>query len=559
VGRLALFPPTATLIAALAVSCHKGAPPAPHAASESPVTAPATLIAEGALRDPDAFWGRLRKGGGATTARMPETAAGAILSWAGVDPALAPRVSGKLPVHFALGDASGGIAFAIAMKLSDLEAVRAALVEGETARYRGEEIDGMIRLVPRQDAPPTLALAISWSGYLIIASSAADLAGLGAYAARTLPTKALPASSFELRVDPAALDRAGKKAPDFATAAITAWARGVLPPDVDAGAVAACFAPGIRDTAAMAGYLAEARVDADAGDAQLDVVATVVPKAGDNAARRWVKAMRLADPVSLLDAPREAVATLFWADTAEVRTDGASTLGPCLGRALAPILGPHGGPRLADVATSWARGRGDWETASFVVRPSVAGLVVRAPVADGSAVWTAVRGMADLASQPGLADSVRRLLPLRAGGVESIDVARVGKASVVMFPSQLPSSRGTADPSSTIPELAPPGLAWAVNATEVDIGVGQSPRELLAFSRPASPLRSIASIERAVRALGVEVTFAAVVVPPGCCSAWGPGAAPLTVGWGRQDGNGRATLTIGDGLLARIVAQATGP
>jgi hypothetical protein len=555
--RLALLLPCV----ALAVSCKQDAPSS-HAVDEAPVPAPGTLIAEGTLRDPDAFWSRVHKGGGSALSQVPQSAAGAILAWAGGDPALASLVSGASPFEIALGDApDAGVAFAIAMKLSDPQAVRHALVEGKTAHYRAETLDGMTHLVPGEDANLRVALAVSSSGYLVVASTVSDLATLGAYAARTLPTKAPPTASFELRMDPSALARAGKKAPDSATkatAALAATARGLLPAEVDAGAFAACFTPGLRDSLATAGDLAEARVDADADDAQLDVVATLVPKPGDNAARRRLGVMHPADAAPLLDAPREAIAALFWSDTAEARTADASTLGPCFGRALAPILGPRGGSKLEDVMASWARGRGDWETASFVAKPSVAGLSVRAPAIDGAAVSAAVRGFVDLASQPSFAETIERLLPVRAGGVESIDVPRVGKASVVMFPSHAPPSRGT-DPSVVSAGLAPPGLAWAVDATEVDLGLGQSPRDLLALTRPSVPLRTNASIARAVGVLGSDVSFAAVVVPPGCCMASGPAAAPLTIGWGRRAGNGRANLTIGDELLGRMVGIVTAP
>lgn len=558
VRRLALL----LLSTSLAVSCKHDATPGPHAASESPVAAPATLIAEGTLRDPDAFWGRLRKGGGPALARMHDTAAGAILGWAGADPEVATLVAGDHPFHLALGDAAEGVAFALAMKLKDIASVRGALVEGETARYRGEDVEGMIRLVPVEGPAPAFALAISWSGYLVIASSVADLAALGPYATRTLPTKALPASSFELRIDPAALVRAGNNAPDFATkatASLAATARGVLPPEVDASAVAECFKPGIQDTAATAGDLADARVNADADDAQLDVAATLVPKPGDNGARRRLSAMHPASAAALLDAPHDALAALFWSDTAQLRAEDASTLGPCLGKALAPLLGPGGGPKLADLLASWAHGRGDWETASFVAKPALAGLVVRAPVADPTAVSTSVRGFVDLASQPALADAIARLLPLRAGAVETVDVPRVGKAQVVMFPSHPAPSRGTADPSVVTTDLAPAGLAWAVDAKEADIAVGVSPKDLLGLARPAVAFRMTTSVGRAVGALGADASFAAIVVPPGCCTGAGPASAPLTLGWGRRGGNGHVTLAIGDEVLGQIVSRITAP
>jgi hypothetical protein len=557
VRRLALL-----MLIAAAFSCKHETPPAPPAPTETPVAAPATLVAEGTLREPDAFWGRLRKGGGAALAGSPDSAAGVILERAGVDPGLAPLVSGGQPFHVALGDAPDGMAFAIAMKLVDLQTVRSTLVESETARYKTEEVAGMIRLVPRDGTAPHLAVAVTWSGYLVMASSESDLGTLGAYAARTLPSKPLPASAFELRFDPAALGRAGKKAPDFATkitAYLAAMARSLLPPEVDASALAACFTPGIRDTTATAGDLAEARVVADADDARLDVVATLVPKAGDNAARKRLAAMHPASAGPLLDAPRDAIAALFWSDTAEQRAGDATALGPCVGKALAPILGPGGGQKLADLLASWARGRGDWETASFVAKSPAAGLVVRAPVADGGVASSTVRGFVDLASQPSVADAIGGLLPLRAGAVESFDVPRVGKASVVMFPPPAPLSHGVADASAPGPELAPPGMAWAVDGKEADVALGLTPRDLLALARPATPLRTNLSIEHAIGALGADASFAAIVEPPGCCAGAGPASAPLTFGWGRHEGNGRVTLAIGDELFGQLFARATAP
>jgi hypothetical protein len=550
------------LLAALAASCKHDATREQRASSQSPVPAPATLIAEGTLRDPDALWGRLRRGGGRPFARMHDTAAAVLLAWAGADPGVAPLVAGEHAFHIVLGDSADGVAFAIAMKLKDVDGVRGALVEGDTARYRSEDVEGMMRLVPIEGAAPTVALAVSWAGYLVVASSVADLATLGPYAARTMPTKALPASAFELRMEPAALAQTGHKAPDLAakaTASIAATARGVLPPEVDASAVAECFSTGIRDTLATAGDLAEARVNADADDAQLDVVATLVPKPGDNGARRRLSAMHLASATALLDAPRDALAALFWSDTAQSRAEDVSTLGPCLGKALAPLLGPGGGPKLADVLGSWAHGRGDWETASFIARPALAGLVVRAPVADTTAVTTSVRGFVDLASQPALADAIERLLPLRAGAVQTIDVPSVGKASVLMFPPHAPPSRGTPDLPVVTTELAPAGLAWFVDAKEVDVALGQAPQDLLGLARPAAGFKTMPSVGRAVGALGGDVSFAAVVVPPGCCTAAGPASAPLTFGWGRREGNGRVTLAIGDEVLGQIVARVAAP
>ena len=320
---------------------------------------------------------------------MPDNAAGAILGVGRRRSPLGPLVSGGRPFHVALGEAPDGLAFAIAMKLGDLDAVRSALVEGETARYRGDDVDGMIRLVPREGASSGLALAVSWSGYLVLASSAAMSAPSAPTRRARCRRSRCPrrrSSCVSTRPRSAALARS---APDFAAKATAllanigaelAAARGRRePPSPRASRPASATRP------PRPGDLAEARIDADADDAQLEAVATLVPKPGDNGARRRLAAIHPADASALLDAPREALATLFWSDTAETRADDASTIGPCVGKALAPILGPGGGTKLAELLAAWARGRGDWETASFVAKPSLAGLVLRAPVSDAAA------------------------------------------------------------------------------------------------------------------------------------------------------------------------------
>jgi hypothetical protein len=420
----------------------------------------------------------------------------------------------------------------------------------------------MVRLVPREGEPPRSAVAVTWSGYLVIASSVDDLAGLGAYAARTLPTKRSVTSSFEMRVHPPAFARAGQGAQGFAAAGATivaSVARELLPAEVDANAVAACFTPGIRDLAAAAADLREARVDIDADGDQLSAVATLVPKPGDNGARRRFAAMHPAEATPLGDAPSDAMATVFLSESGQARAEDAGALGPCLGRALAPILGPGGGERLAELLNQWARGRGDWETASLFVRPGMGGVVLRAAVSEPGVAFGALRGFADLAAQPAASEAIRRALPHRAGQVQSVDVPPVGKASLLIFPPHAPASRGDVEGSGASAELSPPGVAWAVDGKEADVAVGQPPRELLARARSAAALRTKATTDRAIQGFGADAVFAAIVVPPGCCTTEAPGAAPVALSWGRRGDDGRATLVAGDAVLGRLLVGSLFP
>lgn len=550
---------TLLVIAALAMSCKHDASSPFRIEDRAPIAAPSTLTAEGALREPDALWRRFRRGSGAAAGGLPDTAAGAVMAWAGADPSLAPLVRGDSPFYVALGDAAeGGLAYALAMKLAKPDAVRSALTEGDASQFQVEQSDGLLRLVARQGVPSTLGVALSATGYLVVASSPADLATLGGYAARTLPTKDLPQGPFELRMDSAALARAGKRAPDFAdkaTSILADAARGVLPQEVDANAVAACFTPEIQNLAATASDLAQARLDVEADEAKVDVVVTMTPKAGDNRASRRLAAMQLGPAGGLLDAPAEAIVTVYSLDAAAARADDAGTLGPCLGGALAPILGANGATKLAGAVMSWARGRGDWERAAFVARPSVAGLVLSTPSQDTSSASSSMRAFADLAAQPGLADALRRMLPLRAGQVQPAQVLGVGDASVLLFQQHAPAARLDGDTSTATAALTPPGLAWAVSDREIDVGLGQSPKELLAMTQPGAKLRTTPGAATASPLLAKDVSFAAFVAPPGCCTSPAPSSAALTFVWGRKDGNGQATFDVGDELLGQILAH----
>src|ERR1700733_9303739 len=124
VGVVAGVAPLAALVSigalSLSFSCKSGPTPPPF---EAPVAAPDSLFADATLRDPDAFWARVRSGGGGALMSLPDTAAGVVFAKAHLDPRLAHLVMGGLPFHVALGEGGGGgLAFAIAMKVRDLHA-----------------------------------------------------------------------------------------------------------------------------------------------------------------------------------------------------------------------------------------------------------------------------------------------------------------------------------------------------------------------------------------------------------------------------------------------------
>jgi hypothetical protein len=256
---------------------------------------PDTLLIEGTLRDPDAFWSRVREGAGGPFMSQPATAASFILRRAHLDPRLANFVLGGLPFHFAVGEAAdGSFAFVIAMKVRDLKATESTIERWDAGAHR--TVAGMEFLSPLvgPDAPQT-AVALAPSGYLVFASSESGLSTFGPYAAIALPTKSAAESSLELRAARGALARAGVKATNlaaWATSNLLGVLKRIAPPGFDASVFVACVNPLLVGQAAMIADLEDARVDVDTGDGELHTVATLTPRAGDSAFSRCTRLTR---------------------------------------------------------------------------------------------------------------------------------------------------------------------------------------------------------------------------------------------------------------------------
>jgi hypothetical protein len=102
-------------------------------------------------------------------------------------------------------------------------------------------------------------------------------------------------------------------------------------------------------------------------------------------------------------------------------------------------------------------------------------------------------------------------------------------------------------------------MAWAVGPGEVDVAVGQTPGDLLAFARPTATLGERAVLGRTIGDFGTAASFAAVFAPPGCCASDSPASAPAAFGWGRRASDGWAELTVGDELLGQFIGSTARP
>jgi hypothetical protein len=560
-------------------SCKKNEAPTPPAdaqaavVTEAAVPVPDTLLGEIVLRDPDAFWKRVQNGVGGEAMILQNTAAGVVMSMAGLDPSVAHEIDGDAPFYVAIGDAPDGtsaaspqrgphkddVAFAVAMKLKDPARAIATLFDAETARYGSKDVAGMRVLVTKSKLPSPLAAAVTKGGFFVVASSEADLAALAPYASRTMPKSPAPSSELEAKMARAGIGRARDRA-------IAEWGRakawlleqdaeargkhGNRPADFgDAAALVGCVDAIVQRRATMIGDLERAVVDVDAHETELTAAATLTPAAGDNAARKRLDAMHPGDALALLDAPQDAVLSFVIRDDAAERDDDARDIDDCASRFFGARLTADDKKKLSSTILGWAKGRGDWESASLAWSAAAHGVVVRAPAADGKRATQSLRDLMELVSRPLLSDAMKKDFGVKGMNVTQGDAPPLGPATAATFAREGKGHAAT----------PPIGIAWAESAGEIDVAIGEAPLALLPLARPKAKLEADADVAREVRAVGDAATFALVARPmkaTGDAKANGP---PIVVAWGKRGGDGWGRAAIGYAILAEAMRRSFAP
>ncbi len=260
--------------------------------------------------------------------------------------------------------------------------------------------------------------------------------------------------------------------------------------------------------------------------------------------------MHTGDTAPLLDAPNDALLAWLFRDDAAERASDSSDVADCMAGALGKRLGADDTKRLHAALDGWAKGRGDWVSASVRLTGG-AGIVFRAPTADASAMTASLQAFDALAQRPVVADPLAKIFFAQHPTTTTSAAAPLGCATVVSF------TRGAPDGVKLPPSMkAPPpvGGAWDDGASETDVAVGDSPlARLVAGATPAEKLDARAA--KAHAALGSNVVFPRVARSPSTGST--PGA-PLVEGWGARNGGGWGRLELGYPLARDFVRAAVG-
>lgn len=543
----------------------------------APVPAPEGLLAEATLADPNLFWTGLQKGVGGVIALLPRTLGGLVTSLGGIDPGLATEIEGGQRAYAVAAATPAGFGYAAAVKLGDERRARARLFEGNESRYVGKDVAGMTLLVPKGGGTLPVVAAVAPGGFLVLARSEADLAGLGPYVHRTLPTRPEPASALAVDVPRAALagplrerltaSWAAFRDEKAAQAERAREAHGRAADFADPGAILASVDAFARDTIALVGGFERARIAVDPAEGGLRAVTLL--DAAEGGAAAAIRSMAVGDVAGLLDAPAASVAVFAKRSSRDERLAASGAVTEALAGAFGERLPPEDRVRLDEAAGEWTKARGDTLSAAWLRGESGVGrgALVRVAAEDPAAAARGVRGLTELLNRPVFRRPLEAAMRVQKIVPSTVDVPDRGKADVVWLrrggaPTTATSRARDAGaaPSGDASSLA---VGWLTGERRLDLAFAEDPATVLRAAAPGSAtLAGEPALVAAAGRWGAEV-HAVVFVRRAAFESRPPPNAPgggvaLLAGWGRQGTQGRLDVEASHALLREIVRQAGG-
>jgi hypothetical protein len=533
------------------------------------VPVPDGLLAEAWVRTPDATWARVQQDVSGVVALLPPSASEAMAAMAGLDASIGRFVDGKSAWYavFASAGSSADVAWVAALPLTD-PALAAALLDKSDAQgphYGAHMVAGMRVLGGEAGAhPQTVALAGKW---LLVAPGEPELARLGPYAYRTMPTKAAPGSAPIVASVPAAA-LAGVVSTEVTARweALRSWlaarddeqraAHGGRAPDFgDPRAILDEADAVVRRRIALVATASSARIEVatEEGDVRADVLLTPGP---DEAGGGGVAALQVGAAKPLAEVPADAVIAILSRDDAARRADDAREIEAALDRALGGRVRPDDTAAVHAAIDDWARARGDWVTASLAWggADGARGLWLRTPAASGDGATRSVRELVDLSHHHAFEVLLSGALHAAPSAVVAADVPSVTRATLATF---------AVSGADKHPPASPPlGVAWGLHDGDLLVAAGAGATAMLAAQ--AAPARRLGDDPRTahvVESLGADVAFALLARPLRFDPVRGTGdagLAPALLAWGRKGNDAWLRVELGGALLRELVRLKAG-
>ena len=494
----------------------------------SPIPAPAGHLADLFVPSPDAAWTKARALVGGPVAFFPQSFGALAATMLKLPVVVAPEIDGGVPVIGASlknGAAPAQAAIGIHVKAGGRFVDQ--LTKGPDARFTAklDEASRITVLTTKSDTPgavPQVAMGVL-GNYLLVALNEADLAAVGPYVVRSLPSRPAPKEDVVVEVPEAALSG------PVLTEARRSW-------DTTRAGLERLGAPVLLPVAGtvemLLGVLADskqARFTLDLDQAAVHARLTMTPKPGGGAATKAVDDMAVGDLAPLLDLPASALMGMLWREPAAVRAAAIPRQAEALGARLGNDAKPDDKAAILEALRAEDEARGDWVALGVSLEAIGPSAMVRAPLGDADKMTKALKQIVALTRLASVKAQLKdAALDVTSGKVVVENLA--GDVQRVRFERvQAKDAKGGAkDPRVLLDEKskgAKPAdggvptsidLLYLVSKDTLFGAVGYDPKESLRalVKGPGdSSFGSNAALKAAVAPLGADASFALVVDP----------------------------------------------
>jgi hypothetical protein len=535
--------------------CATKAPQEVAAAAEdlSPLPAPEGHLADLFVPAPEATWTKARALVGGPAAFFPQSFGALAATLLKLPVAVAAEIDGAVPVLGAsLKKGPAPVQAAIGIHVKAGGRFVDQLTKGPEARFTGklDEASRITVLTTKSDTPgavPQVAMGVL-GNYLLIALNAVDLAAVGPYVARTLPSRPAPREDVAIEVPEAALS-----GPVLAEAQ-RSWDNTRKGLDQLGAPVLLPVASTVEMLLGVLADSKQARFTLDLADTAVHGRMTMTPKPGGGAATKAIDEMAVGDLAPILDLPASALMGMLWREPAAVR---AASI-PKQADALAARLGPDAKPEDKEAIVAALRAedeaRGDWVALGVSLEAIGPNAMVRAPLVDEAKMSKALKqilALAKLASvkaqlkESGLdVTTSKAVIENLPGDVQRVRLERIlakDAKSAAKDPKSPLLDKGKAESHAVDGTPTSIDLLYLVSSNTLFGAAGYDPKEALRSLVKApgdASFGSNAAIKAAIAPLGADASFALVVDPLRILAVRAgksapPEAAPVVVALGK--------------------------